>query len=107
MILSKRPEIDRFLSSPPAGVRAALIDEGRGEAVPFPEALEGVLALIGEDAAALGCVAEVARARAIVAQGTSADGQVAAFEAARADGADERQSLSAVVDWISDAARAA
>jgi glutamate---cysteine ligase / carboxylate-amine ligase len=82
------------------GVRAALIDEGRGEAVPFPEALEAVLALTAEDAAELGCAAEVAGARALVAEGTSADGQVAAFEAARADGRDERAALGAAVDWI-------
>lgn len=89
------------------GVRAALIDEGRGEAVPFPEALEAVLARIEEDAAALGCAAQVARARAIVAEGTSADGQVAAFEAARAEGGDERTALRAAVDWIAGTARAA
>ena len=87
------------------GVRAALIDEGQGEAVPFPEALEAVLDLTAEDAAALGCAAEVARARAIVAEGTSADGQVAAFEAARAEGRDERAALAAAVDWIADATR--
>ncbi|MDP4022760.1 carboxylate-amine ligase [Methylobacterium sp. NEAU 140] len=82
------------------GTRAALIDEARGEAVPFPEALEAVLALVAADAAALGCAAEVARARAIVDDGTSADGQVAAFEAARAGGKDARAALAAVVDWI-------
>ena len=87
------------------GVRAALIDEARGEAVPFPEALEAVLALVAEDAAALGCEADVRRARAIVAEGTSADGQAAAFAAARSEGRDERAALRAVVDWIAEAAR--
>ncbi|TXN53390.1 carboxylate--amine ligase, partial [Methylobacterium sp. WL18] len=47
----------------------------------------------------------VARARAIVTEGTSADGQVGAYEAALADGKDERAALSAAVDWIADAAR--
>ncbi len=44
------------------GIRAELIDEARGGAVSFAEALDGVLALIAEDAQALGCEAEVARA---------------------------------------------
>ncbi|EIZ86016.1 glutamate--cysteine ligase [Methylobacterium sp. GXF4] len=88
-----------------SGVRATLIDEAKAEAVPFAAALEAVLALVAEDADALGCAADVARARAIVAEGTSADGQVGAFEAALADGKDERAALSAAVDWIADAAR--
>ncbi len=88
-----------------SGVAAALIDEARGDAVPFPEALEAVLALVAEDADALGCAADVARARSIVADGTSADGQIAAFEAALAEGKDERAALAAAVDWIADAAR--
>lgn len=88
-----------------SGVAAALIDEARGDAVPFPEALEAVLALVAEDADALGCAADVARARSIVAEGTSADGQIAAFEAALAEGKDERAALAAAVDWIADAAR--
>ncbi len=88
-----------------SGVRASLIDEARAEAVPFPAVLEALLALVAEDAAALGCTADVARARAIVADGTSADGQVAAYEAALADGKDERAALAAAVDWIAEAAR--
>ncbi|GJE37711.1 carboxylate-amine ligase [Methylobacterium persicinum] len=85
------------------GVRAALIDEARGGAVPFNEALDAVLALIAEDADALGCVPEVARARAIAAEGTSADRQVAAYAAARAAGSDHSAGLVAAVDWIAGA----
>jgi glutamate---cysteine ligase / carboxylate-amine ligase len=88
-----------------SGVRATLIDEARGEAVPFPEALEAVLALVEEDADALGCAADVARARAIVAEGTSADGQITAYEGALAAGQDERAALAAAVDWIVEAVR--
>jgi carboxylate-amine ligase len=85
------------------GIRAALIDEGKGAAVPFAEALEAVLALIAEDAEALGCTGEVARARAIVAEGTSADHQIAAYEAARAAGQEDFAALAAAVDWIAGA----
>jgi carboxylate-amine ligase len=85
------------------GIHAALIDEAKGTAVPFAEALEAVLALVAEDAEALGCAAEVARARALVAEGTSADRQIAAYEAARAAGQDDRAALAAAVDWIAGA----
>lgn len=85
------------------GVRAALIDEARGGAVSFGEALDAVLALIAEDAEALGCTAEVARARAIVTEGTSADRQIAAYDAARAAGQDHAAALAAAVDWIAGA----
>ncbi|MDV0440818.1 carboxylate-amine ligase, partial [Xanthomonas sacchari] len=88
-----------------SGVQATLIDEARGEAVPFPEALEAVLTLVAEDADALGCAADVARARSIVAEGTSADGQISAYEAALAAGQDERAALAAAVDWIAEAVR--
>jgi len=85
------------------GIRAELIDEAKGTAVPFAEALEAVLALIAEDAEALGCTAEVARARALVAEGTSADRQIAAYEASRVAGQDDRAALAAAVDWIAGA----
>lgn len=85
------------------GVRAELIDEARGNAVPFAQALDSVLDLIAEDAQVLGCERDVARARAIVAEGTSADRQIAAADAARAEGRDERTALAAAVDWIAGA----
>lgn len=88
------------------GIRAALIDEAQEGAVPFPEALDAVLALIAEDAQALGCEGEVARARAIVAEGTSADRQLAAHDMARAAGHDGPASLAAAVDWIAEATKA-
>ncbi len=49
-------------------------------------ALDALLDLIAEDAAALGCAEEAAHARTILAEGTSADKQIAAFEAARERG---------------------
>ena len=82
------------------GTRAALIDEAREVLVPIPEIVEALLDLIGEDAAALGCTAECARARTIARDGSSADRQVAVFEAARTGGASERAALNAVIDWL-------
>jgi carboxylate-amine ligase len=82
------------------GVRADIIDEGPGMAVPFASHLDATLALVAEDADALGCRREVARVRAIVANGTSADRQLFTFSEARARGLAERDALGAVVDWL-------
>ncbi|KAB1076020.1 carboxylate-amine ligase [Methylobacterium planeticum] len=90
-----------------SGTGAEMIDEAREEALAYAEALDGMLALIAEDAEALGCVAEVANARRIVREGTSADRQIAAFEAARDSGLTNRQALDAVVDWLAATSRGA
>ena len=82
------------------GVGDALVDFGKGELVPYGELLEELIALVGEDAERLGCVAEVEHARQIAARGTSADRQRRAFAAAREAGADHREALEAVVDFL-------
>ncbi|WP_336487599.1 carboxylate-amine ligase [Methylobacterium nigriterrae] len=82
------------------GVRASLIDEARGVAVPVPEAVDALLNLVAEDAAALGCAAEVANAKVIARNGSSADQQVGIFDAALARGARHADALRAVVDWL-------
>jgi carboxylate-amine ligase len=81
------------------GIRAAFLDID-GVTVPFATGLEAVLSQVEEDAAALGCEAELARLRTIAGQGTSADRQLAVFSAARGDA---RQALSTTVDWIAAA----
>ncbi|SFM26515.1 carboxylate-amine ligase [Methylobacterium pseudosasicola] len=82
------------------GARATLIDEARAEAVPMAEMVEALLDETAEDAEALGCADICARARTIVADGSSADRQIAIFTAARKRGAREREALSAVVDHL-------
>jgi glutamate---cysteine ligase / carboxylate-amine ligase len=79
-----------------------LVDFGRGAVVPFAELMEELLELIAEDAEALGCTAEVAHARHIVKEGTSADRQLARFEAVKALGGSEDAALVSVVDGIID-----
>ena len=85
------------------GTKAALIDEAKEAVVPVPEIVEALLDLIAEDAAALGCTAECGRARLIARDGSSADRQVAVFEAALKGGASERGALNAVIDWLAEA----
>lgn len=64
------------------GSRARLVDFGKGTLVPYGDLVEELLELVAEDARALGCEAEVARAREIAREGTSAERQLAVFEAA-------------------------
>ena len=77
-----------------------LLDLARGELVPFCELADELLALVAEDADALGCVREVAHVRNILGRGTSAHRQIALYEQARAAGASEREALRAVVDFL-------
>jgi carboxylate-amine ligase len=82
------------------GVDRGLVDFGRGRIVPYAELLEEILTLIEPDARHLGCDAEVAHARHILARGTSAHRQIAEFDAALAAGATREEALITVVDWL-------
>jgi len=82
------------------GVEQGMIDFGRGEIVPFAELTEELLALISEDADALGMREEVENVHTILARGTSADRQLAVYQAARASGLTERDAQNAVVDRL-------
>ena len=82
------------------GVEEGLLDLARGELLPFAVLLEELIELVREDARALGCLAEVEHARVILARGTSAQRQLAAYEAALAGGADEQAALVHVVDEL-------
>lgn len=84
------------------GIDAGLIDFGRGELVPYPELLEELIALVSEDAACFGCAAEIAKARDILARGTSAHRQLALYRARIEAGDAPRQALEAVVDWLAE-----
>jgi glutamate---cysteine ligase / carboxylate-amine ligase len=81
------------------GIRAEFLDIN-GTTMPFPAGLEALLSKVAEDAAVLGCEAELRWLRTIAEQGTSADRQVAVFAAATGD---TRQALFATVDWIAAA----
>ena len=77
-----------------------LIDLAKGQVVPFPELLGELLTLTADDAAALGCTAEVDSLRAVLSRGTSAHRQLAAYSEAREQGADDDEALTAVVDRL-------
>jgi len=82
------------------GVGGSLFDLGKGGLVAFSDLLEEIIALVAEDAAALGCEAEIVHARRIVAEGTSADRQVAVYRRLIGAGADEAAALAGVVQSL-------
>ncbi len=82
------------------GVQGTLLDFGKGTLEPFRALMAEIQTLIAEDAAALDCEAEVARAGIIVTEGTSADRQVATYDRLIAEGATVRQALNGVVDML-------
>jgi carboxylate-amine ligase len=82
------------------GVQGSLFDFGKGELVPFSSLLGELTGLIAEDAEALGCTAEISRLDRILERGTSADRQLATFNAARTEGATPEQALEQVVDML-------
>ncbi|GBD84933.1 carboxylate-amine ligase YbdK [bacterium BMS3Abin02] len=82
------------------GIHAPLMDFGQGALVPIPDLVDEVIEMVQEDAQSLGCWDEVLGLREILVRGTSADRQVATYEAALAQGAEESEALQAVVDFL-------
>jgi len=82
------------------GSDASLLDLARGELVPFTELLEELLALVRDDAVALGCLAETEHSRTILRRGSSAHQQLDIYQMARKQGATASEALSAVVGWL-------
>jgi len=71
--------------------------------VPFAQWLDQVIEEATADAVALGCLNEVLHCRAIVANGTSADAQLAIYHRARDKGAEREEALMAVNEWLAEA----
>ncbi len=85
------------------GAAATLIDEASAEMRRVAVQLDGLIALVEQDAEALGCPEALDTVRAIVRRGTGADQQRAVWQQAREAGQNEAQSLAAVVDMLADA----
>ena len=82
------------------GSTGSLMDYGIGELVSYRDLVEELIAFLEPDALELGCVKEVIHAREIVADGTSAERQIAVYEGAMAAGAPSDEALRAVVDHL-------
>ena len=82
------------------GCDEGLIDFGIGEIVPYADLLEEMIELVRVDALALDCLPEVEHARKIITGGTSAHRQLAVYNQAIEAGADNKQALEKVVDFL-------
>jgi len=82
------------------GVDGSLVDFGRGELVGYSDLVEEFIELLAQDATEFGVREELRHARTIVSEGTSAHRQLATYETAKADGADDREALNQVVDEL-------
>jgi glutamate---cysteine ligase / carboxylate-amine ligase len=85
------------------GIHETFVDEARPRGVPFARWLDQVIDEAAGDAAALGCLDEVLACRTIVANGTSADAQLAVYRQARDKGAAREEALAAVNEWLAKA----
>jgi glutamate---cysteine ligase / carboxylate-amine ligase len=77
-----------------------LFDLGAATLVPFPDLAEELIGLVAEDAAALGCEREIEHLRVIANSGTSADRQVACYNAQIKNGASDEDAIKSVVDQL-------
>lgn len=82
------------------GGRKGLIDFGAGGVSGFAGLIDELVDLLAEDAHALGCEAEVARARSMAAAGTSAERQRRVYQGTLKEGGDHQAALRAVVDSL-------
>jgi carboxylate-amine ligase len=82
------------------GTAGSLVDFGRGRLVPFADLIEEFIEMLAQDAVEFDVRDEVRHARTIVRDGTSAHRQIATYRAALEDGAEERQALEALVDYL-------
>jgi carboxylate-amine ligase len=82
------------------GLAARFIDERSGDAEPAPEALARLREDCAEDAAALECETELAALDALLAEGTSADVQLAIHDRQRELGDHHVQALGPVLEWL-------
>lgn len=82
------------------GAGGSYIDIETRKARSFRDWLEAVLALVAQDATALGVETELAHTRRIVERGTSAHRQIAVHDAARGAGLAPRAALREVVRWL-------
>jgi carboxylate-amine ligase len=84
------------------GVNGTFASADGGGAITVAEMLEQVLQDVWPDAEDLGCTTHLARCRAIIGNGTSADAQLAVYRAHEKSHSPER-ALEAVNDWIAAA----
>jgi carboxylate-amine ligase len=89
------------------GIAATFVDPFTRKPIDIKGWLSDVRAIVAADAAALGCTDTLAHLDTIVAEGTSADRQIAVYRAARDAGRQRLTAVKDVIDWAAAATRAA
>lgn len=84
------------------GTSQGLIDFGRQKIVPYADLLDELIALLTEDAGALGCQSELENARDILKRGTSAERQRKTYNETLASGGTGEDALKKVVAMLVD-----
>jgi carboxylate-amine ligase len=84
------------------GTSAKLIDAGLQTAVPLPEVLQQLFALIEPEADRLGCKPALQRIDSIMSNGTSAHAQLRIYNERRVAGDTRNRALHQVVNWLID-----
>ena len=85
------------------GIHGSFVDCRTHRAVTIPEVVENLIGELDEDMRALGCENEVAGARSILKQGTSADIQIAVFRETEHRTGSRGQAFGAVKSWLAEA----
>ena len=82
------------------GIHGSFVDEERRATVSITDLVRETVALLEEDAEALGCTEDLARCLDICARGTSADGQLMVWKSALGLAETPHDALKAVKTWI-------
>lgn len=82
------------------GLDEGLLDFGKSQMAPSADLIDELIAMLGEDAEALNCTAEIIRLREIITNGTSAHRQLATYHKSVAAGKTQREALNDVVDML-------
>ena len=81
------------------GIAATFVDPFARSPLTLAQWLDQVIDLVAGDIDALGCAAEVRRLHRIIAEGTSADGQIEVYRKAKAARHRRLTAMKEVVDW--------
>ncbi|MFH1553720.1 MAG: carboxylate-amine ligase [Pseudomonadota bacterium] len=85
------------------GIHGSFVNLAERRAVPVTDAVESLIAMVGEDADALGALDALLHLRTISLAGTSADMQLAVFQEAHHRTGNRGEALNAVKTWLAHA----
>ncbi len=85
------------------GIHGSFVDLDKQLAIPVRDSVDEVIAMVGEDAEALGCGDALLHLRTIADAGTSADMQLAVYQEAHHRTGNRGEALQAVKMWLAHA----